>query len=128
MGPMQKILILCFIIAISTIAQALFSNEAATAETNALSLHDALPISSVRGALVVRTANWSSRISNVTFGYCFSNSLDRKSTRLNSSHVRISYAVFCLKQKKQLRSHKSQFRFRMRKQKKPLRLPVFCFR
>src|SRR3989442_11058433 len=27
--------------------------------------------------------------------------LDRKSTRLNSSHVRISYAVFCLKKKKQ---------------------------
>src|SRR5215813_996371 len=30
---------------------------------------------------------------------------DRKSTRLNSSHVRISYAVFCLKQKKQAPSH-----------------------
>src|SRR5690606_41171599 len=30
--------------------------------------------------------------------------LDRKSTRLNSSHVKISYAVFCLKKKKQLKS------------------------
>src|SRR4249920_4103810 len=30
---------------------------------------------------------------------------DRKSTRLNSSHVRISYAVFCLKKKKQIRIH-----------------------
>src|SRR5690554_1870825 len=30
---------------------------------------------------------------------------DRKSTRLNSSHVRISYAVFCLKKKKQIRTH-----------------------
>src|SRR3989442_15775760 len=30
--------------------------------------------------------------------------LDRKSTRLNSSHVRISYAVFCLKKKKRRRS------------------------
>src|SRR5436305_7334198 len=29
---------------------------------------------------------------------------DRKSTRLNSSHVRISYAVFCLKKKKQINS------------------------
>src|SRR6202043_1705834 len=29
-------------------------------------------------------------------------SLDRKSTRLNSSHVRISYAVFCLKKKRQV--------------------------
>src|SRR3989442_6268635 len=31
--------------------------------------------------------------------------LDRKSTRLNSSHVRISYAVFCLKKKKKLERH-----------------------
>src|SRR3989442_9989572 len=35
---------------------------------------------------------------------------DRKSTRLNSSHVRISYAVFCLKKKK-----RSQFNHRMRR-------------
>src|SRR5438067_6379673 len=32
--------------------------------------------------------------------------LDRKSTRLNSSHVSISYAVFCLKKKKQVECHK----------------------
>src|SRR2546422_6782307 len=31
---------------------------------------------------------------------CFSNERDRKSTRLNSSHGYISYAVFCLKKKK----------------------------
>src|SRR3712207_8669366 len=31
--------------------------------------------------------------------------VDRKSTRLNSSHANISYAVFCLKKKKQLTSH-----------------------
>src|SRR3989442_9640942 len=31
--------------------------------------------------------------------------IDRKSTRLNSSHVRISYAVFCLKKKKKDRTH-----------------------
>src|SRR5690554_7554761 len=31
--------------------------------------------------------------------HCISNHIDRKSTRLNSSHVRISYAVFCLKKK-----------------------------
>src|SRR5690554_6996526 len=35
-------------------------------------------------------------------------SSDRKSTRLNSSHVRISYAVFCLKKKKNERSHTPQ--------------------
>src|SRR3989442_11468178 len=33
-------------------------------------------------------------------------SLDRKSTRLNSSHVRISYAVFCLKKKKKIKKTK----------------------
>src|SRR5690554_7751254 len=47
-------------------------------------------------------------------GFCFFNNIaitalraaevhqDRKSTRLNSSHVRISYAVFCLKKKKKI--------------------------
>src|SRR3712207_7892569 len=33
---------------------------------------------------------------------------DRKSTRLNSSHANISYAVFCLKKKKQIRNHTHQ--------------------
>src|SRR5690554_7500424 len=36
----------------------------------------------------------------ITVGDSLDASLDRKSTRLNSSHVRISYAVFCLKKKK----------------------------
>src|SRR2546430_8376784 len=36
-------------------------------------------------------------------------SQDRKSTRLNSSHSQISYAVFCLKKKKKKRTHKSEF-------------------
>src|SRR5439155_24270981 len=35
-----------------------------------------------------------------TFVFCFLANADRKSTRLNSSHVAISYAVFCLKKKK----------------------------
>src|SRR5690554_7441002 len=34
------------------------------------------------------------------FSFTFTGGQDRKSTRLNSSHVRISYAVFCLKKKK----------------------------
>src|SRR3989442_3827903 len=37
-----------------------------------------------------------------SFLHGFRDALDRKSTRLNSSHVRISYAVFCLKKKKKL--------------------------
>src|SRR6266496_6215921 len=68
-----------------------FFNDTATTEIYTLSLHDALPIS---------------RISTVPPGWtptramCMPRSRDRKSTRLNSSHVEISYAVFCLKKKK----------------------------
>src|SRR5690554_7012437 len=40
---------------------------------------------------------------------------DRKSTRLNSSHVRISYAVFCLKKKKQ-----------QKRSSKPTQAPAHC--
>src|SRR3989442_10356777 len=40
----------------------------------------------------------------VAFSYVQIASEDRKSTRLNSSHVRISYAVFCLKKKKKKQS------------------------
>src|SRR2546430_8352133 len=36
--------------------------------------------------------------------------LDRKSTRLNSSHSQISYAVFCLKKKKKETTHKSEMK------------------
>src|SRR5215813_14935616 len=72
-----------------------FFNDTATTEIYTLSLHDALP-----------TWSWTpSRTSNGTWPTnCRPSSslsrTDRKSTRLNSSHVRISYAVFCLKKKK----------------------------
>src|SRR6266487_940984 len=73
-----------------------FFNDPATTEIYTLSLHDALPIQTpgkgqiralltVAGNPVVSTPN--------------SGRLDRKSTRLNSSHPSISYAVFCLKKK-----------------------------
>jgi len=39
-------------------------------------------------------------IATIGLQYLFRNRLDRKSTRLNSSHITISYAVFCLKKKK----------------------------
>src|SRR2546426_6572743 len=72
-----------------------FFNDTATTEIYTLSLHDALPISP--GALsskpVPSRTNDSSRPA-------LSRSADRKSTRLNSSHLVISYAVFCLKKKK----------------------------
>src|SRR2546430_11436502 len=51
----------------------------------------------------LRTFSWSARVGTLSFSRTkFSNFLkpDRKSTRLNSSHSQISYAVFCLKKKK----------------------------
>src|SRR5215471_20033978 len=74
-----------------------FFNDTATTEIYTLSLHDALPIWSGRpGRLGWRGWSWGRSAS------------DRKSTRLNSSHVEISYAVFCLKKKKKQRRHPHQ--------------------
>src|SRR3712207_7692232 len=93
-----------------------FFNDTATTEIYTLSLHDALPIwrrpslALVAGVSVgmlrngsaqgrrlhgtgTRTARHSQWMPSVV-------TIDRKSTRLNSSHANISYAVFCLKKKK----------------------------
>src|SRR5690349_22191875 len=79
-----------------------FFNDTATTEIYTLSLHDALPISVVRPPATSRRVLWrrgpaegAARGAAGRFP-----SRDRKSTRLNSSHVEISYAVFCLKKKK----------------------------
>src|SRR5215472_17810493 len=69
-----------------------FFNDTATTEIYTLSLHDALPISPPP---IPRPRRQSTR------GSCSGPRRDRKSTRLNSSHLGISYAVFCLKKKKQ---------------------------
>src|SRR5690242_21501870 len=74
-----------------------FFNDTATTEIYTLSLHDALPISTKACA---RHAATSSPTLATTISGCLTTS-DRKSTRLNSSHMSISYAVFCLKKKKQ---------------------------
>src|SRR2546427_9317600 len=75
-----------------------FFNDTATTEIYTLSLHDALPI--------CRPALWPSQqafrdpwraAAGARHAWA-----DRKSTRLNSSHSQISYAVFCLKKKKKL--------------------------
>src|SRR5690554_7036822 len=55
---------------------------------------------SSRGVEAVTLSGFSAMISEACT-WNFSAALDRKSTRLNSSHVRISYAVFCLKKKKE---------------------------
>src|SRR5438445_8198308 len=72
-----------------------FFNDTATTEIYTLSLHDALPISVLSGPMPPGTGRPTRRCRRT----CPSGS-DRKSTRLNSSHANISYAVFCLKKKK----------------------------
>src|SRR5690606_42145646 len=90
-------------------------------ETYPLSLHDALPIWAGAGEILLsrewagaggseRERAWGSVRRGPAGGLPVGRDaahtgrppprLDRKSTRLNSSHVKISYAVFCLKQKK----------------------------
>src|SRR2546428_4966538 len=77
-----------------------FFNDTATTEISPLSLHDALPITRL-------LRQWLQRCPNQP-GHSFDRRCsrpsrppiqDRKSTRLNSSHSQISYAVFCLKKK-----------------------------
>src|SRR2546422_4411801 len=87
-----------------------FFNDTATTEIYTLSLHDALPISAEparqcgqvhrsrrsRAARELRRHEPGSCVPALRGGR-----QDRKSTRLNSSHGYISYAVFCLKKKKE---------------------------
>src|SRR2546430_5773172 len=83
-----------------------FFNDTATTEIYTLSLHDALPIcspSSTRCCTTIETMEAAGRRRR---GVCARRRgtprRDRKSTRLNSSHSQISYAVFCLKKKKKV--------------------------
>src|SRR3989449_7536952 len=71
-----------------------FFNDTATTEIYTLSLHDALPISYQQHRGRGRWERHASR------PHRRGPNQDRKSTRLNSSHGYISYAVFCLKKKK----------------------------
>src|SRR2546426_11143073 len=82
-----------------------FFNDTATTEIYTLSLHDALPISdrvpqnrdvavAAHRILVMELKLDDERVTTAILDR------DRKSTRLNSSHLVISYAVFCLKKKK----------------------------
>src|SRR6266496_3856368 len=72
----------------------------------------ALPVFSVQAVGTPNQSGWEARriLSAVqTWGIA-----DRKSTRLNSSHVEISYAVFCLKKKKK---EKKNYNFKKKKKK-----------
>src|SRR3712207_7877161 len=85
-----------------------FFNDTATTEIYTLSLHDALPISGAlyAAALIIKLVVPEADLHLIIFIFallCASYTIpgglssDRKSTRLNSSHANISYAVFCLK-------------------------------
>src|SRR5438874_13623604 len=90
-----------------------YLNDTANTEIYTLSLHDALPISVDQSSRIFVTGYTASP--NFPLQGSIQSDLeaqqnaflaeldpDRKSTRLNSSHVEISYAVFCLKKKKEL--------------------------
>src|SRR5258708_25745200 len=77
-----------------------FFNDTATTEIYTLSLHDALPIFLLLTVVGKFGLQNSVQRSYAEEGASHSAG-DRKSTRLNSSHQIISYAVFCLKKKKQ---------------------------
>src|SRR3712207_8637037 len=91
-----------------------FFNDTATTEIYTLSLHDALPIClNIVELKLPRLRDRREDIPYLTAAFVRDTSerlqkpllgltpgADRKSTRLNSSHANISYAVFCLKKKK----------------------------
>src|SRR5438105_12132486 len=81
---------------------ALFLTTTSTTEIYTLSLHDALPISgdAVRADLFSLLQDGDGNAFQFFFRGWRVVVRDRKSTRLNSSHEWISYAVFCLKKKK----------------------------
>src|SRR2546426_1628070 len=91
-----------------------FFNDTATTEIYTLSLHDALPICQRMDGWPLQTVCGSAGLMPCVpaaphrFASLAGNQVrrprsspDRKSTRLNSSHLVISYAVFCLKKKKE---------------------------
>src|SRR3712207_8919470 len=90
-----------YVIGISYLGCVFFFNDTATTEIYTLSLHDALPICDAGGAGGRRGRH--GRCEHARPAQCQpagQRGGDRKSTRLNSSHANISYAVFCLKKKK----------------------------
>src|SRR5260221_5376404 len=121
--------VFCSLIRFSFVFFFFFFNDTATTEIYTLSLHDALPISKQVSAAAMIRRTWGCHPSNAASAramvarsvqssrFHISCSVqptkfsrrplrDRKSTRLNSSHTVISYAVFCLKKKK--RTHRDR--------------------
>src|SRR5262245_65110749 len=85
------------------ILSSFFLNLASTTDIYTLSLHDALPISAAQSGRGLPALP-----ALVPYERPRRDAGDRKSTRLNSSHLGISYAVFCLKKKKDLVNQKTK--------------------
>src|SRR5207244_9935176 len=100
---------LLLLINLHLFSRILFFNDTPTTEIYTLSLHDALPISAVphrdRRQSVAEAAG--ARVLR-RYGKFTGFIEDRKSTRLNSSHQIISYAVFCLKKKKKNKKYNNK--------------------
>src|SRR5690349_23451173 len=97
---------------------AFFYNHPAPPEIYTLSLHDALPISfssaprSTTACVVDAGEGSCTSTDSARTEPSTDHAVDRKSTRLNSSHVESSYAVFCLKNKFQDRAVTEPLSFR----------------
>src|SRR5688572_30982889 len=104
--------VLCIIFdsrCLSSYLSSFFFNDTATTEIYTLSLHDALPISidpPLQGEVPIPIHSPVFPLPAGEGRPGISSYLDRKSTRLNSSHSQISYAVFCLKKKKKKKKTK----------------------
>src|SRR2546426_11360708 len=94
-------LIFLLVISIFFFSFFFFFNDTATTEIYTLSLHDALPICDPVRSHPRVVARRRVLPQDRAVGR------DRKSTRLNSSHLVISYAVFCLKKKKKKKTSES---------------------
>src|SRR5689334_25405914 len=107
--------IMCFLLLLLFLFVFFFFNDTATTEIYTLSLHDALPIFQVmiEPALTVflgAILGWVMlSVLGPIYDVITKVMTDRKSTRLNSSHSSISYAVFCLKKKKKKQTIKKYF-------------------
>src|SRR5437879_7821286 len=101
---MLSLLIVCLMLLCSVSFLFFFFNDTSTTEIYTLSLHDALPIWDADGREYL---DFAGGIACQNLGHNPEAVVrDRKSTRLNSSHRCISYAVFCLKKKKKKKTKK----------------------
>src|SRR5438034_6168312 len=99
-----------------------FFNATATTEIYTLSLHDALPISQ----FIDGSRSEAMRPASALRSLASPGRTDRKSTRLNSSHTVISYAVFCLKKKKKIKKNNTRTRMRVKQSRCLSTHPYTC--